>query len=1238
MMVDEEIGLFSQVELFGMGRELAQRFATMQQEIGLHYLHTDGSILDLEGLSMKKAFRIGVLVAVAAAACLLTLDQRLHLVAYAQDMPPQNLELLSHFGGQVTRVFNTNDYSYFVQGNKIVILDVSDPAQPVIVGSTEPLLAEVKDIYVVDRYAYAIVGCDLVIFDISNPDHPMRIAEPLAATSGSTSLAALYVDGEYAYILYTIYWLHPYYFTVNLSVVDVSDPLTPTLIASQRVRTDYPIYYIYSGNIVVANDLAYIVAEDYGVRILDVSNPQAPTEIGAVDIWASDISIVGQTAYVAGGSDLTVLDVSTPTSPTIISTHPGPTQRVIVTRSIAYVTSDNTLRLVDVSTPSNPITVGSYVAQGPIQDLFVSENHAYLAVYSEGMEIVDVSDVSRVTRTGHYASLGYVSDLFVKENMAYVTHSSQTMSIWDVHNPISITQSGSYDGLEQAQNILIADDVAYVVDSSEDLYLLDASVPTMLTELGRYDTHQPYAIDLAITGGYANDLAVSGGYAYILDEYYLRVWDVRNPAQPVGISSYPVSYTSRDVFADENKVYVTNYSDEIVILDVSSPISPTELGRYTGSHGIEEVFVRDGIAYVAGWSDGLVLIDVSTPTSPTEISHCELPGYASSISVVGDYAYLAAEGLRIVDISDPNDPTEVGVYDETHDADWVVATTDAAYVVNDSTLYILDVHNPITPTLLHTYTETDAICDISVADEIVYVVNASAELRLLGVSNPSAPQVLGSYSPAVDVVISGDQAYLLNDRGLQILDVGDPTHPVENGTSGSQGPINSLAVAEGVVYLASGGAGLRLLDVSNPVTPNLISTYPVLADDVFVSNGLAYLSSSTEIHILDMHTPATPTLILSYTVQVDGLFHRGDQVVADRDTVYFGINHLYCVRSCDTDGQLVALDVSDPEHPVEIGDHWMPNGIGDLIFQDGLIYVVNEESGVRVLNGQNPADMNEVGHYRTAGPATNAFVENRRVYMTDSYGGIYILAQSPQTVTGRISDFNRLPVTGVTVTASHGATATTDASGYYAFTGLDWGNYVLTPTLRGHIFYPPTRTVTAPSNASQDFVVATLPVSTTIQPGAGPHSLSYTDTQGLVTRLDFAANAVLVTTTLVLTPTIVLPPPTQAFAMHAFDLAADQEGTARFNFTFGAPVTVTIQYNEANTYLVSDDAQLALFHWTTNGWLPAVQTCAQGSAFLPYNDLQNKTIVGPICSTGRFALFGPTNQMYLPFVLHNASQ
>jgi hypothetical protein len=154
-----------------------------------------------------------------------------------------------------------------------------------------------------------------------------------------------------------------------------------------------------------------------------------------------------------------------------------------------------------------------------------------------------------------------------------------------------------------------------------------------------------------------------------------------------------------------------------------------------------------------------------------------------------------------------------------------------------------------------------------------------------------------------------------------------------------------------------------------------------------------------------------------------------------------------------------------------------------------------------------------------------------------------------------------------------------------------------------------------------------------------PARLTYTDTQGLSTHLDFPGGAVSQTTTLILTPTLAGAAPSGwIFAGHAFDLAAFRDGAALPDLTFGALITVTMAYSDLDVRAAKDESELFLGWWTEEGWVDAFSACAPpGSATLePYaRDLAHNVLGVPLCRLGRFALFGPTVQAYLPLISYD---
>jgi hypothetical protein len=278
------------------------------------------------------------------------------------------------------------------------------------------------------------------------------------------------------------------------------------------------------------------------------------------------------------------------------------------------------------------------------------------------------------------------------------------------------------------------------------------------------------------------------------------------------------------------------------------------------------------------------------------------------------------------------------------------------------------------------------------------------------------------------------------------------------------------------------------------------------------------------------------------------------------------------------------LDISDPSRPIEVGSH----GIGgyDLALHNGDVYVAGDDSGLSILR----------------------------------FDG--------QSIGGQVGDVNGRPFAGVTLTLSGGRTTTTDASGVYTFTSLLDRSYTLTPTLSGYNFYPLTRTITLPRDTNGNFTVLAAPVSATLAPGV-VGTLAYTDTQGLPTRLEIPVGALTRTTTLTLAPTMAWDGGGLRFAGHAFDLTAAPAFSPPPG-AFATPLPLTVRYGDADMRTITAEDRLTLLWWSGSDWRDAAQTCVPASSYTR-NTAANLLRV-PICRPGRYALFGPTNQVSLPLV------
>ena len=114
-------------------------------------------------------------------------------------------------------------------------------------------------------------------------------------------------------------------------------------------------------DIVLQGDFAYVVT-DLGLTIVDVSNPALPVVRGSVSTGKTQgVDVKGSYAYVASQTkDLRVIDISNPDAPTIIGLEAlsGQTWDVAVKDNIAYVASfGGELYVFNIANPADPILV-----------------------------------------------------------------------------------------------------------------------------------------------------------------------------------------------------------------------------------------------------------------------------------------------------------------------------------------------------------------------------------------------------------------------------------------------------------------------------------------------------------------------------------------------------------------------------------------------------------------------------------------------------------------------------------------------------------------------------------------------------------------------------------------------------------------------------------------------------------------------------------------------------------------
>jgi hypothetical protein len=301
-----------------------------------------------------------------------------------------------------------------------------------------------------------------------------------------------------------------------------------------------------------------------------------------------------------------------------------------------------------------------------------------------------------------------------------------------------------------------------------------------------------------------------------------------------------------------------------------------------------------GRLYVAGnTADRTPALEVFDVTGPAPILLGTSPSGSmydtpALVAVSGDKAYVGGTGLTVLDVSDPAAPTVLGSVSgepNTFGRGVAVVGTTAYVLVESSgltpwTLSAFDVSNPSTPTLQ-------------------------------GVANMTT---LGPDSDAYSLAVSGSLAFIATAHDLLIYDVSNPESMVKRGSVGiptSPSSLGSLAVSNGIAYLAAGG--LQIVDVSNPDNPRLLSTLSVSGNNagaVAVVGTTAYVTGN-QLSVVDASNPSVPVVLgvsspSSLSVPALALAASGPAAYtlnhSDHTVQHFAFGRLNASRSLSVDG------------------------------------------------------------------------------------------------------------------------------------------------------------------------------------------------------------------------------------------------------------------------------------------------------------------------------------------------
>jgi hypothetical protein len=535
--------------------------------------------------------------------------------------------------------------------------------------------------------------------------------------------------------------------------------------------------------------------------------------------------------------------------------------------------------------------------------------------------------------------------------------------------------------------------------------------------------------------GPCRSVEAQGNYAYISNGSTFQVLDFSNPSSPQIVAEYYLGGEISDIKLRDSLAFICN-GGYLFILDISRPIMPFKLGEIYIPTSPIRVTLSDSLAFVSTFGGLLFVIDISDLSNPYILDSGSGGGELLwSLASKGRHVYIGSIEDALITYYDVTDPDSLHFRWKIF---WVGGSVTSAFIkdsflflgtyhlAGEEALEIYDISTPDTLIYVSEVTIRSQILAITVKDSLAYLCAPDSGVYVIDIANIDQPQFKGKLLyKAIDsnfggsgITVSNSQIYTGYYTGLLVVDASQPDSLVETTFFPTSEISFKITVKDNFAYVASGRAGLWILDISNTEQPYGVAniqpalftskifsnknSYPIdfdqhippFASDVAVKDSIMYFLSGP-LWIYNISNPYHPEYINDY----NGV----------PETTPFVINslalngNLLFVASPRNDSSLVIVDVSNPLQPMTLSVLSMPVDAHNLQVKDSIAYIATKGEGLRIVNCQDPFNPYEISSLFETKHVGIALIENfAYIESTDSFFVVDItLPQSP-SILGRL--------------------------------------------------------------------------------------------------------------------------------------------------------------------------------------------------------------------------------------------
>ena len=260
----------------------------------------------------------------------------------------------------------------------------------------------------------------------------------------------------------------------------------------------------------------------------------------------------------------------------------------------------------------------------------------------------------------------------------------------------------------------------------------------------------------------------------------------------------------------------------------------------------------------------------------------------------------------------------------------------------------------------------------------------------------------------LEIIISENYAYVLNtEPGLRIIDISNPDTPLLVSTFSTPEWATAMAKSANYVYLGYSNdydlSVLLVIDVTNPATPVQVGSksFSTSPKSIKISGNYAFIAAgSVGLRVLNIADPTNPVNVITkpvggnaYYIQVSGNY------------AYLGVE--------DISQSLVIMDITNPANPISKYSGW--SQVSSIAIQENFAFIATNNNGLDVCDVSNPSSPNTVGTCYPPKDPKDVVVEGNFAFVVGDDSGLCIIDVSePENpylysscdIPGRVNDMS----------------------------------------------------------------------------------------------------------------------------------------------------------------------------------------------------------------------------------------